>query len=98
VSASKKLFRLTIKPDHLHSKVYTLHADDVDMSMTPWVVIRGIQLAVKSSVLHIFNEDYERFKDVKTLTIPYTALNTCEELHEAQAKEYLASLHGLRQV
>ena len=74
------MYRITIKIDTF-SKPITLFAQDVDLLNLPLVTIKKIRRGLKSSLLAIPNDEaYEKFKDTKTLIIPYTNLIMAEEI------------------
>jgi hypothetical protein len=82
----KKLFRITFRPSFDEQEV-TLYAEEVDMTIAPYIAIRHICLPVKSHIIHVENDDYNRFKDVKSVIIPYTSLLLLEELKEGLTGE-----------
>jgi len=76
------IYRITIKIDTF-SKPVTIFAEDVDLLNLPLVTIKKIRRGVKSSLLTIPNDEgYEKFKNTKTLIIPYSNLIMAEEIDD----------------
>jgi hypothetical protein len=80
------IYRITIKIDTF-SKPVTIFAEDVDLLNLPLVTIKKIRRGVKSSLLTIpTDEGYEKFKNTKTLIVPYSNLIMAEEIEDKEDK------------
>ena len=80
----KTIYRLSIKVDTFEKPI-TIFAEDLDLMNLPLVIIKKIRKGLKSHLLTLPDDKaFEKFKDTKTLIIPYTNLIMAEEIETSE--------------
>jgi len=80
----KTFYRVTIKIDTF-AKPVTVFAEDVDLMNLPLVTIKKIRKGLKSNLLTIPDDEaFEKFKNTKTLIVPYNNLIMAEEIEATE--------------